>query len=423
MYIDHFVNTISSNIDHIDFDMPVFLTKRKITSLDIPELQEIFSLNSILYFGDLKPFMLENYLKISYSKASMIALYFGFYGIEYNSCKLSNLSRNKYDVPKIIKSPRSNNVLDLFERPYLFLANSSHKTARANLYNFLYEVKLKSSFLFDGIDVNVLSKLTSIPSDIITNILQLSFYSDFEIEHIYESNYMPQYLDKQQVNSMPTLKVDTVISRPKTVLNPKKTIKPVKKDVYSPAEQKFLVDSLLQNNLLSQYIADQLKKRGIMNLAKFINLSHAGLKLVTGLSHEYVNELCNSIKHIKAIQNAEIQNSIRNQDNTLKNSKAKNWSLHECAYLIIAIEDVYLEKVQRNIAIQELSQKLRKIAISTGEKIDEIYRNEAGISLQMAKMEYLLTKGRKGLSGASSYAFNFVCSQYRNDIEHFNKLY
>lgn len=423
MYMHRSVNKISNSIDHINFDIPVFLAKRKISSLDIPELQELFNLNSILYFGDLKPYMLEDYLKISYSKASTAALYLGFYGVEFYSCKFSSLSKDKYGALKIIKSPRSNKVLDAFDRPYLFLADSSHRSARAILYNFLDDVELKSSYLLDGIVINALSKSAKIPPDVITDILQLSFYSDSEIEHIYESGFVPQYQSKKQTYNISTLRTDPVKVQPKIAFNPKKQIKTVKKDVYSPAEKKFLVDSLLQNNLLSQYIADQLKKRGIMNLAKFINLSHAGLKLVTGLSHEYVNELCNSIKHIKATQSAKIQNNVRNQDNILKNSKAKNWSLQECAYLIIAIEDVYLGKVQRNIAIQELSQKLRKMAISTGEKIDEVYRNEAGISLQMAKMEYLLTKGRKGLSSASSYAFNLVCSQYRNDIENFNKLY
>lgn len=423
MYMHRSANTISNNIDHINFDMPAFLTKRKISLLDIPELRELFNLNSIFYFGDLKPYMLENYFKVSYSKAFIAARYLGFYGIEFHYYKLNNLSRNKDEALKIIKSPRSKTMLDVFQRPSIFLANPSHRMARANLYSFLYDTELKSLYLLDGIDINVLSKSAKIPPDVITDILQLSFYSDSEIEHIYESGYVPQYQDKKQTDNVSTFRTDTITTQPKIAFNPKKQIKPVKKDVYSPAEQKFMVDSLLQNNLLSQYIADQLKKRGIMNLAKFINLSHAGLKLVTGLSHEYVNELCNSIRHIKAIRSAKIQNNVHGQDNTQKNSRAKNWSLQECAYLIIAIENVYLGKVQRNIAIQELSQKLRKMAISDGEKIDEIYRNEAGISLQMAKMEYLLTKGRKGLSSASSYAFNLVCSQYRNDIENFNKLY
>lgn len=68
--------------------------------------------------------------------------------------------------------------------------------------------------------------------------------------------------------------------------------------------------------------------------------------------------------------------------------------------LIDACNKIREKKVDKVEIIQKLSNSLRKRAELNGIDIDEIFRNENGISLQMIKMEYLLTDGKTGLSGA-----------------------
>lgn len=57
---------------------------------------------------------------------------------------------------------------------------------------------------------------------------------------------------------------------------------------------------------------------------------------------------------------------------------------------------------------------------SNGANVGDLYRNEAGIALQMLKMEFLLTEGKKGLSGASK-TFERIYELYKTDIDAFNK--
>lgn len=57
-----------------------------------------------------------------------------------------------------------------------------------------------------------------------------------------------------------------------------------------------------------------------------------------------------------------------------RNSFGDSYTLHE-------------GKVDRKTAIEEVSGKLRSMAIKSGLEIDEIYRNIAGITFQMYSME------------------------------------
>lgn len=100
--------------------------------------------------------------------------------------------------------------------------------------------------------------------------------------------------------------------------------------------------------------------------------------------------------------------------------KRNVWSGKECALLIVALEDIYFEKKERADVIAELSSKLRSMGRASGANVGDLYRNEAGIALQMLKMEFLLTEGKKGLSGASK-AFERIYELYKTDIDAFNK--
>lgn len=77
------------------------------------------------------------------------------------------------------------------------------------------------------------------------------------------------------------------------------------------------------------------------------------------------------------------------------------WDKFEVALLIDACNQVLNKKIAKSEIVIRLSAALRSRAVEQGVKIDEIFRNENGISLQMTKMDYLLTDGKIGLPGAS----------------------
>ena len=77
-----------------------------------------------------------------------------------------------------------------------------------------------------------------------------------------------------------------------------------------------------------------------------------------------------------------------------------SWDKFEIALLIEACEHASTGSPKQEI-VKDLSAKLRLRAISRGQEIDELFRNENGVALQMTKMDYLLTNGKKGLPGAS----------------------
>ncbi len=77
------------------------------------------------------------------------------------------------------------------------------------------------------------------------------------------------------------------------------------------------------------------------------------------------------------------------------------WDEFEIALLIEACEEVLGGVKRKAEAVRRLSSDLRRRAVSKGVTIDEVFRNENGISVQMQKMDYLLTHGEKGLPGAS----------------------
>lgn len=77
------------------------------------------------------------------------------------------------------------------------------------------------------------------------------------------------------------------------------------------------------------------------------------------------------------------------------------WDEYEVALLIDACNRIRDNKIDKAECVHKLSNLLRQRAKAKGINIDEVFRNENGIALQMTKMEYLLTDGKKGLPGAS----------------------
>lgn len=79
------------------------------------------------------------------------------------------------------------------------------------------------------------------------------------------------------------------------------------------------------------------------------------------------------------------------------------WDRDEIILLIDACDKVSSGQSLRAEEVQKLSKKLRQRAIEKGLRIDSLFRNENGISLQMNKMEYFLSNKRRGLPGGSKH--------------------
>ena len=97
------------------------------------------------------------------------------------------------------------------------------------------------------------------------------------------------------------------------------------------------------------------------------------------------------------------------------------WDEHEQAVLLCALINVLEHKIERKQAIAEVSQQLRKRALLHGITIDDKFRNENGISLQMAKLEYSFTNGKSGFHVDNGWYFSIV-DTYRNDCKKYKKL-
>ena len=97
------------------------------------------------------------------------------------------------------------------------------------------------------------------------------------------------------------------------------------------------------------------------------------------------------------------------------------WSEHEQAVLLQALVDVLNHEIERKQAISEVSKRLREEAESRGIVIDEKFRNENGISLQMNCLEYAYTGGKTGLHVTRGWYFDIV-NTYQNDQNVFVEL-
>ena len=94
------------------------------------------------------------------------------------------------------------------------------------------------------------------------------------------------------------------------------------------------------------------------------------------------------------------------------------WDKFEVALLIDACEQVQQKKITKPEMVSRLSSALRRRAERSGIVIDDIFRNENGISLQMTKMDYLLTDGKTGWPGASKLYAEIAGLRKKNPDEY-----
>lgn len=97
------------------------------------------------------------------------------------------------------------------------------------------------------------------------------------------------------------------------------------------------------------------------------------------------------------------------------------WDKYETAILIDACIKVQNNILSKESAVSEVSADLRKLAISRGYEIDDIFRNENGISMQMTIMSTLLQNKPSGLHNASKL-FSDIRDIYINDHNAYTQI-
>lgn len=99
------------------------------------------------------------------------------------------------------------------------------------------------------------------------------------------------------------------------------------------------------------------------------------------------------------------------------------WDINEAVILLDALTSVQERRMTRNEAIISVSSELRTRAAKCGIEIDEAFRNINGITLQMSKMEYILTEGRQGMRNSSMpKPFHEAVDLYRHNRKAYEKV-
>ncbi len=97
------------------------------------------------------------------------------------------------------------------------------------------------------------------------------------------------------------------------------------------------------------------------------------------------------------------------------------WDEYEAAILLDALIQVRNGTISRSDAVSAVSAELRRRARRKGLKIDDVFRNENGISWQMSAMEYNLTDGESGHEKGSDL-FRSVVQLYKTDPQAYQAL-
>ena len=99
--------------------------------------------------------------------------------------------------------------------------------------------------------------------------------------------------------------------------------------------------------------------------------------------------------------------------------KEPAWDIYESALLLDTCFRVERGEISRKAAIKELSEKLRRKAERNGYLFDETYRNENGMSRQLACMEDVITQ--RGRLHASK-KFIDIARIYQEEPENYAQI-
>ena len=98
-----------------------------------------------------------------------------------------------------------------------------------------------------------------------------------------------------------------------------------------------------------------------------------------------------------------------------------SWNRYETVLLVDAYQRIKAGEVKKRDAVISLSERLRNRMLINGIEINDKYRNESGIVLQMSAIDYCFTDGTHGLKPSNSL-FPEVCLIYLTNRREFNTL-
>ena len=98
------------------------------------------------------------------------------------------------------------------------------------------------------------------------------------------------------------------------------------------------------------------------------------------------------------------------------------WDEEEAALLVDTYRRIEVTPSQKNELLHQLSDVLRKRAISNGLEIDERFRNFNGMKFQYELLRYLMTDGEQGLSGNVAKTITEMAEIYRSEPEKFENI-
>lgn len=101
--------------------------------------------------------------------------------------------------------------------------------------------------------------------------------------------------------------------------------------------------------------------------------------------------------------------------------KQPNWDEYEVALLIDTYFSIKKNNINKNSAIKDLSNNLRKMAINRGIVINDVFRNENGINMRLYEIEGILSNGTYGLKNTSEL-FRKMIWLYINNQASFNTI-
>jgi hypothetical protein len=91
------------------------------------------------------------------------------------------------------------------------------------------------------------------------------------------------------------------------------------------------------------------------------------------------------------------------------------WDIYEAALLLDTCIKVINNEISHKTAVSDLSKCLRYKAENQGMVIDSVFRNENGINLRLAEMEYLVSNKKQGLKREACKLYREIYEIYKSD--------
>lgn len=278
MSLCDYIRNILTPRDRGGFEIPDFLTCRKITKNDAPELQRLFSQNDIELFGDLTVEMIRSFLKYSYSDAIYTVELLGLYGIKFTSEKLQRYSNPPSQDYKLLKFKRDDSEIIINEC-------SQYNYERIKLKRYLYDMKLNTSFLLDGIKLDVLLTRLEISKESLNDLIKPDFYNDSDLKNIYSADETTKQ-NKTEQFSLDFIDVTTQVNNSENSSNSSDNDEKIKN---------FSIDTLK----LSVRSHNALKNANITTVKDLLDLSVEDLYKISNIGRKSVKELINVQKNYK----------------------------------------------------------------------------------------------------------------------------